>query len=75
MVAVGDIVLVGDAGYDAEPLLQALGELIGGGFQRGAIEGVVHVLSLLPLAALVVHVLHHAEGEGLCAGVGVALAG
>ena len=75
VVAVGDIVLVGDAGDDAEPLLQALGELVGGGFQRGAIEGVVHVLGLLPLVALVVHVLHHAEGEGLCAGVGVALAG
>ena len=29
MVAVGDIVLVGDAGDDAEPLLQALGELVG----------------------------------------------
>ena len=75
MVAVGDIVLVGNAGHDAKPLLQALGELVGGGFQRGAIEGVVHVLGLLPLVALVVHVLHHAEGEGLCAGVGVALAG
>ena len=75
VVAVGDIVLIGNAGHDAKPLLQALGELVGGGFQRGAVEGVVHVLGLLPLVALVVHVLHHAQGEGLGTGIGVALAG
>ena len=75
VVAVGDIVLVGDAGDDAEPLLQAGGKLVGGGFQRGAVEGVVDVLGLLPRLAAVVHVLHHAQGKGLCLGVGVALAG
>ena len=75
MVAVGDIVLVGDAGDDAEPLLQAGGKLVGGGFQRGAVEGVVDVLGLLPRLAAVVHMLHHAQGKGLCLGVGVALAG
>ena len=75
MVAVGDIVLVGDAGHDAKPLLEALGELVRRGFQRGAVEGVVDVLGLLPLIALVVHVLHHAQGKGLGTGVGVAAAG
>ena len=75
VVAVGDIVLVGDAGHNAKTLLQALGELVGGGLQRGAIEGIVHVLGLLPLVALVVHVLHHAQGKGLGTGVGMALAG
>ena len=75
VVAVGDIVLIGDAGHDAEPLLQALGKLVGGGFQRGAVERVIHVLGLLPLGALVVHVLHHAQGKGLGTGIGVALAG
>ncbi len=75
MVAVGDIVLVGDAGHDAKPLLETLGELVGRGFQRGAVEGVVDVLGLLPLIALVVHVLHHAQGKGLGTGVGVAAAG
>ena len=30
MIAVGDIVLVGNAGHDAKALLQALGELVGG---------------------------------------------
>ena len=59
VVAVGDIVLVGDAGHNAKTLLQALGELVGGGFQRGAVEGVVHVLGFLPRVALVVHVQHH----------------
>ena len=59
VVAVGDIVLVRDALHDAKALLQALGKLVGGGFQRGAVEGVVHVLGFLPRVALVVHVLHH----------------
>ena len=75
VVAVGDIVLVGDAGHDAKALLQALGELVGGGFQRGAVEGVIDVLGLFPGVALVVHVLHHAQGKGLCTGIGVAAAG
>ena len=75
VVAVGDIVLIGDTGHDAEPLLQALGKLVGGGFQRGAVERVIHVLGLLPLGALVVHVLHHAQGKRLGTGIGVALAG
>ena len=75
VVTVGDIVLIGDTGHDAEPLLQALGKLVGGGFQRGAVERVIHVLGLLPLGALVVHVLHHAQGKGLGTGIGVALAG
>ena len=34
VVTVGDIVLVCDALHDAKALLQALGELVGGGFQR-----------------------------------------
>ena len=67
------IVLVGNTGHDAKPLLQALGELVGGGFQRGSIEGVVDVLGLFPGIALVVHVLHHAQSKGLCTGIGVAL--
>ena len=75
VVAVGDIVFVRDAGNDAEALLQALGEFVGGGLQRGAVQGVIHVFGLLPGGALVVHVLHHAQGKGLGAGIGVALAG
>ena len=75
VVAVGDIVLVGDAGDDAKALLQAGGKLVGGGLQRGAVEGIVDVLGLLPRLAAVVHVLHHAQGKGFGLGVGVALAG
>ena len=75
VVAVGDVALVGDALDDAEALLQALGELVGGGLQRRAIEGVVNILGVLPLLALVVHPLHDGQGEGGGGGVGVALAG
>ena len=75
VVAVGDIALVGDAGDDAEALLQALGELVGGGLQRRAVQGVVDVLRRLPLLALVVHLLHDAQGERRGGGVRMALAG
>ena len=43
MVGVGDVTLVSDAGDDAEPVLQALGKLIGGGFQRRAVQGEINV--------------------------------
>ena len=75
VVAVGDIALVGDALDDAEPALEALGELVGGGLQRRAVQGEVDVALLLPLPAGVVHVLHHLQGEGGGGGVRVALAG
>ena len=58
VIGVGDVVAVGDAGDDAEPLLQALGELVGGGLQRGAVEAEVDVVLLLPGLAGVVHMLH-----------------
>ena len=45
MVAVGDIVLVGNAGHDAKALLQALGELVGGGFQRLSREDAIAILN------------------------------
>ena len=75
MVAVGDIALVGDAGDDAEAPLEALGELVSGGFQGGAIQGVVDILRLFPLGAFVVHLLHDGQGKGGGGGVRVALAG
>ena len=75
VVAVGDVALIGDALDDAEAALEALGELVGGGLQRGAIEGEVNVALLPPFLAGVVHVLHHLQGEGGGGGVGVALAG
>ena len=74
VVAVGDIALVGDALNHAEAALEALGKLVGGGFQRRAIEGEVDVALLLPLLAGVVHVLHDGKGKGRGLRVCVALA-
>ena len=53
--------------------LQALGELVGRGLERRAVDGVVDVLGALPLVALVVHLLHDGQRErrGLGIGVGV----
>ena len=75
VVGVGDIVAVGDAGDDAEPLLQALGKLVGSGLQRGAVQAEIDVALGLPLGAGVVHVLHDFQRKGLGGRVGVAAAG
>ena len=75
VVRVGDIVAVGDAGHHAEALLQALGKLVGGGFQRGAVQAEINVVLLLPACAGIVHMLHNVQRKGLGGGVGVALAG
>ena len=75
VVGVGDIVAVGDAGHHAKTLLQALGKLVGGGFQRGAVQAEVDVMLFFPLGAGIVHVLHHVQRKGLGGGVSVALAG
>ena len=75
VVGVRDVAMVGDALDHPEALLQALGELVRGGLERRAVERVVDVLGGLPLGALVVHVLHDGEREGLGLLVGVALAG
>ncbi len=45
VVAVGDIALVRDARINAKTLLQALGELVGRGLQRRAVQREVDVLS------------------------------
>ena len=75
VVAVGDVPLVGDAGDDAEAALEAFGELVGGGFQRRAVQGVIDVFRLFPLGTLVVHLLHDGQGKGGGGGVCVAFAG
>ena len=43
VIRIGDVVMVGDPGDDAETLLEALGEFVGCGFQRSTIDGVVDV--------------------------------
>ena len=75
MVAIGDIALVSDALNDAEALLQALGKLIGGGFQGRAVEGIVDIFGGLPLQAFFVHLFHNGQSERSGGGVCVALAG
>ena len=75
VVGVGDIVAVGDTGHQAEALLQALGKLVGGGFQRRAVQAEIDVVLLFPLGAGIVHMLHYVQGKGLGGGVGVAFAG
>ena len=74
VVAVGDVALIRHAGDDAEAALQALGELVGGGLERGTVDGVVDILGGLPLVALVVHALHDRHGERRAMLVGVARA-
>ena len=75
VVGVCDIVAVSDARHHAETLLQALGELVGRGFQRCAVQAEINIVLVLPLGAGVIHMLHHVQRKGLSGGVGVALAG
>ena len=75
VVGVRDIVAVSDARHHAETLLQALGELVGRGFQRCAVQAEINIVLVLPLGAGVIHMLHHVQRKGLSGGVGVALAG
>ena len=75
MVGVRDIAAVGDAGHNAEALLQALGEFVGRGFQRRAVQAEINIVLALPLGAGIVHMLHDMQRKGLGGRVGVALAG
>ena len=75
VVGVGDVALVCDAGDFAEALLEALGELVSGGFQGSAVEAEVDVVLLLPFGAGVVHMLHDRQGKGGGLSVGVGVAG
>lgn len=64
VVTVGDIRLIGHTLDNAEPLLQTLGELVGRGLQRRAVEGVVDVLGSLPLGGVLVEFPH--DGKTQC---------
>ena len=75
MVGVRDIAAVGDAGHNAEALLQALGEFVGRGFQWRAVQAEINIVLALPLGAGIVHMLHDMQRKGLGGRVGVALAG
>ena len=66
MIRVGNVALIRNTGNLAKPLLQALGKLVGGGFQRRAVEGEVDVVLCLPCGAGIIHVLHDLQSKGLC---------
>ena len=69
MVGVRDIAAVGDAGHNAEALLQALRKFVGRGFQRRAVQAEINVVLALPLGAGIVHMLHDMQAQkGLAAG-------
>ena len=74
MVAVGDVALVRNAFDDTEAALEALGELVGGGLKRRAVQREIDVVLCFPFCALVIHVLHDGHGEGSSLGIGVAFA-
>ena len=59
MVAVGNISLIRYARDDAEAPLQAFGELIGCALQGRAVQAVVNVLGLFPLAGVLVELAHN----------------
>ena len=63
VIAVGDVVLVGDAGDHPKAALKSLSELIGSGFQGRAVQREVDVALFFPLGTGVVHVLHDLECE------------
>ena len=70
MVAVCDVVAVGNALDDTEALLQALGELVGSALERSAVDAVVDVLLSLPLSARLVELLHDLQSKLLALGLG-----
>ena len=74
VIGVGDVLVVGNILDDTEALLQALGELVGRGFQRRAVQRIIDILSSFPFVALIVHVLHDFQRKGLHGRVGMALA-
>ena len=63
MVAVGDVVFIRDTFDEAEALLEAFGEFVGGGLHRGAVDGVGDVFLRSPFAAFVIQLLHDGHGE------------
>ena len=75
MVAVGNIGLICHALNHAEPLLQTFGKLIGGAFKRGSIEAEADGGFCFPALAGCVHIFHHFQREGRCAGVCMGFSG
>ena len=75
MIAVGDIILVRNAGDHTETLLQTLGKFIGSGFQRRTVKAEINMFFGLPCSSGLVEVLHHLQGKGCGGRVCVTLPG
>ncbi len=75
MIAVGNIVAVGDTLNDAKPALQTFCKFVGGAFQRSAVQRVINVLGSLPLGAGGVQCLHNLQTESLTLRLGQLFAG
>ena len=58
MVTVGDVILVSHTRYNAETLLQALGELVCGAFQWSAVDAEANICIFSPLITFGIHVTH-----------------
>ena len=63
VIGIGDVVMVGNSGDDAETLLETLGEFLGRGLKRSAIDGVVDVFFSLPFSAGIIEKLHDANAK------------
>ena len=63
MIAVGDIVLIGNAWDDTKTLLQAFGELVSSRFQWSTVNRIADVLGRFPFLTLVIQLLHDSKGK------------
>lgn len=63
VIGIGNVIMVGNSGDDAKALLKALGEFVGRGLKRSAIDGVVDVFFSLPFRAGIVEKLHDANAK------------
>lgn len=75
MVAIGDVVLVGDARDNAKASLKGLCELVGGRFQRSAIQAEIDVAGSLPSLTGIVEPCHDLQRKRLGLWISVAFTG
>ena len=74
VIAVCDVILIGNALYDAKALLEALGKLVGGGLERSSVDTVVDVFLVLPLSAVFIELAHYLKSKLLALRLGELLA-
>ena len=70
VIAVGNIILVGNALYYPETLLQTFCKLIGSAFKRSSVKRIIYILRFLPLCGVLVKLSHYLKSEFLAFGFG-----